>query len=178
MKNLFIFLSMFLLFSLESYTQNELIFEKSDSVLKDKNQIYSATKMFIAEYWKSAQNVIQNDDKDGGVILVKGLIKIYCGSGLTSGLNLLYSYAIKFLIKDNKYKIIIYNITPEMNISTKYSYLSPDICNNCEFPGVFKSNVYRKDWERLQLYFPKEMNTIITNFDKYIKSDSKTNSDW
>ena len=34
-------------------------FEKIDSVSKNKSQIYSDTKMFIAEYWKSSKDVIQ-----------------------------------------------------------------------------------------------------------------------
>lgn len=36
-----------------------------------KNELYSITKMFIAKTWKSANNVIQNDDKDAGQILVR-----------------------------------------------------------------------------------------------------------
>ena len=52
--------------------------EKIDSVNKTKLQIYTDTKMFIAEYWKSAQNVIQNDDKDAGVILIKGSTTKFC----------------------------------------------------------------------------------------------------
>ena len=35
--------------------------------------IYSDTKLFIGNYWKSAKDVIQNDDKEGGIILLKGI---------------------------------------------------------------------------------------------------------
>ncbi len=35
-----------------------------------KTHLYSATKMFIAEFWKSAKDVIQNDDKEAGIILI------------------------------------------------------------------------------------------------------------
>ena len=55
-----------------SYSQTNFQWEKIDSVNKSKAQIYSDTKMFIAEVWKSANSVIQNDDKESGLILVKG----------------------------------------------------------------------------------------------------------
>ena len=56
-----------------AFSQTDFKWDKVDSVSKNKGQIYSDTKMFIAEFWKSAQNVIQNDDKEGGMILLKGV---------------------------------------------------------------------------------------------------------
>ena len=58
------------------FSQTDFKWEKIDSVPKTKYQIYSDTKMFIAENWKSVQNVIQNDDKEAGLILVKGTTSI------------------------------------------------------------------------------------------------------
>ena len=81
----------------QGFTQTNFKWEKVDSVAKNKAQIYSDTKMFIAEYWKSAQTVIQNDDKEGGMILVKGTTD-YSFSPMwlvTSKYN--YSYSVKFL---------------------------------------------------------------------------------
>lgn len=56
-----------------SFAQTNFKWEKIDSVAKTKSQLYSDTKMFIAETWKSSKDVIQNDDKEGGVLLIRGI---------------------------------------------------------------------------------------------------------
>ncbi len=71
MKKMLFFIAASLI-TLSSIAQVDFRWEKIDSVDKSKSQIYSDTKMAIAELWKSAQSVIQNDDKEGGMILVKG----------------------------------------------------------------------------------------------------------
>jgi hypothetical protein len=47
--------------------------EVTDSSKKSASEIYSETKMFIAKTWKSSNEVIQNDDKEAGIILVKAI---------------------------------------------------------------------------------------------------------
>ena len=54
------------------FGQQNFQWERTDTISKTKSQLYADTKMFIAEEWKSAQNVIQNDDKETGSILIKG----------------------------------------------------------------------------------------------------------
>jgi len=89
--------------------QTNFVWEKIDSCNKTKEQIYSDTKMFIAENWVSANDVIQNDDKETGSILVKGtitqteIVTMYSHEWV-------FSYTVSFLIKDNKFKIKIYNV--------------------------------------------------------------------
>ncbi len=86
--------------------QKDFKWEKVDSIQKSKSEIYADTKMFIAETWKSAKDVIQNDDKESGVILIKGKSSIYTPFML-NGYTYVYSYTITFKMKDNKYKINI-----------------------------------------------------------------------
>jgi len=62
-----------LLIIASAFGQSTFRIERVDSVSKTKSQIYSDTKMFIAETWKSANDVIQNDDKENGMILIKGV---------------------------------------------------------------------------------------------------------
>lgn len=94
------------LFSITIIGQNTYKIEKTDSLNKNKNQIYSDTKMFIAETWKSAKDVIQNDDKENGVILVKGSF-IEKFSFMMGEYIYIYNYNVTFKMKDNKYKIIL-----------------------------------------------------------------------
>lgn len=176
MKKLSIVLLLaFMLIGIKSFCQDVYKFEKTDSVKKNKNQIYSDTKMFIAEYWKSAQSVIQNDDKEGGMILIKGNISIQAGSGAGSG-PWPYSYTIKFLIKENRYKIVISNITPELFPGTNKR--SPEICNGCEFPGAFKIDMFKAKWKDVQANFPIEMQKIMSDYSNYLQKESKANGDW
>jgi hypothetical protein len=51
---------------------NEDIFIKIDSVPLSKETLYAKAKEYIAYSFKSAQNVIQLDDKDNGKIIAKG----------------------------------------------------------------------------------------------------------
>ena len=54
------------------FGQENFKWEKSDTIPKTKSQLYSNTKMFIAENWKSAKTVIQNEDIEAGIIFLKG----------------------------------------------------------------------------------------------------------
>ena len=106
-----ILLSILLFFLLfPAFGQKPFAFEKTDSLKKSKTEIYSLTKMFITDYWKSANNVIQNDDKETGVIQVKGLISLSYSVGMGLKCQYEYDYAVTFRQKDNKYKIEVYNV--------------------------------------------------------------------
>lgn len=65
-----------------TFGQINFRWEKIDSVAKSKSQIYSDTKMFIAETWKSSKSVIQNDDKENGAVFIEGTVEKIGGTGL------------------------------------------------------------------------------------------------
>lgn len=140
MKNIFI---LFLFaFSFNSYSQ--LISENKDYVLVDsidltKEEIYSKTKYFIADAWVSANNVIQLDDKENGVILLKGtkVASIFWTVMRTYEYKYYFDYTIEFRMIDGKYKISIKNINNSKsylvgtNIEYKKLYLSYNSMENC-----------------------------------------------
>jgi hypothetical protein len=66
---LFILMSLFLTMTINLFSQSNFKWERVDSCGKTKDVLYTDTKIFIADSWKSAQNVIQNDDKDGDNII-------------------------------------------------------------------------------------------------------------
>jgi len=99
-----------LFITFQSFSQTNFKWEKTDSFNKTKDQIYSDTKLFIAQEWKSAKAVIQNDDKDGGIILIKGIYTNYIPYSLGYGWDYVYDYTITFMMKDKKFKIIIDNV--------------------------------------------------------------------
>jgi hypothetical protein len=81
---------------------------------KTKEQLYSDSKIFVAIAFKSAQNVIQNDDKDGGNIIVKGIVpaKIVNKFGYTH--EYLYRCTITLMFKENKFRIKVNNVSCEL----------------------------------------------------------------
>jgi hypothetical protein len=147
--------------------------EVVDSLSKTKNQIYSDTKMFIADYWKSAQSVIQNDDKDAGMILVKGSTRQPTSVGLGT-LYFWYSYTVKFLMKDNKYKLIVENI--HYSSGPNSSWNSYSVSASDENPGITKSGLSDKSWNMLMLNLRTEMQSIVDSYQTKIKVVAK--SDW
>jgi hypothetical protein len=107
MKQLISFV--FILSSCILSAQSNFHWDVIDSVAKTKAAIYSDTKLFIAETWNSAQNVIQNDDKEGGVILLKGIAKV----SSTFQMNVheyAYGYTVKLYQKEGKFRIVIENV--------------------------------------------------------------------
>lgn len=156
--------------------------EKMDSVSKTKAQIYTDTKMFISEAWKSAKNVIQNDDKDGGVILVKGISSPKVNVMLST-LEYFYEYTVSFKMKDGKYKVTIDNVYCEsMSDGRKMNscvLIQPfdggeDNCTAPVWGGIPK----KKSVEVVNA-LRSELQSIIDSYEKYIKNPANTaSSDW
>lgn len=174
MKKTLLVLSVIVCFFVNIGTAQE--WEKIDSVQKSKEQIYSDTKMFIAEYWKSAQNVIQNDDKEGGTILVKGSLKTI-NRGAYKTQSLIYSYTVLFLIRDQKYKIVVKNVQYMgcdcKDVSSANVWENKELNIQSEFPGIWKSNTSKVSWEILMDEVKSYLQQILTEYDKYIKSPSQ-----
>ena len=103
-KILLLSIALFLIYSASA--QADFKWGKIDSIPKNKSQIYSDTKTFISGVWKGSDKIIQNDDKKGGIIVVKGKsIQIFnfalCPYEYT------YEYIVTFKMRDGMYKITI-----------------------------------------------------------------------
>lgn len=76
-----------------------------------KDQIYTSTKIWIAENFKSAKSVIELDSKEDGIIIGNGIIQYPC-----SGMDCLTKsgwkvpFTMRVDIKDQKFKISFSNI--------------------------------------------------------------------
>ena len=150
-----------------------------DSIPKSKTQIYSDTKLFIGEHFKLSKNIIQNDDANGGVILIESIINQYVGNGLDTK-KFCYSYNVKFLMKDNKCKIIINNIRyksgPGLDKSWNISKLPfGSNLDNGMYPGYIESDLDRKDWMNLKISIEKELYLLAESYIKYIEFTNHNN---
>jgi hypothetical protein len=70
----------------------------------NKDAIYAKSKEWIATFYKSARDVINMDDKESGLIKLKGI------STTASDKNISYtSYDMYIYIKDFKYRVVVDN---------------------------------------------------------------------
>ncbi len=75
-----------------------------DSSVK-KNELFNRAKAWFIQYYKSANDVIQMQDKDAGIIIGKGVFEFgFNPSTLSDRTTIYVSHTIKIYVKDGKYK--------------------------------------------------------------------------
>lgn len=80
----------------------------------DKKTLYKASKLCIIELFNSAKDVIQLDDPESGIIIVKGLSEQMVTTNYKKNKTITQTatlrYTLKIQAKQNRYKIDIYQI--------------------------------------------------------------------
>lgn len=166
-----------------SNAQTNFKWDIMDSIPKTKSQIYSDTKIFIAKTWKSAQNVIQNDDKESGNIIIKGS-SIQKVNHSMNVFTYIYNYTVTFKMKDNKYKIIIDNVYCESAIPVGQAKF--DIIKIEPFDGEYVKgetsmmNVTLPEKKAVTMItaLKSELQLIADEYIKSMKTASSDNEDW
>lgn len=181
MKKQLIFVCVIGMMAVQSIGQTNFKWDKVDSVNKTKSQIYSDTKMFIAQTWKSAQDVIQNDDKETGSILIKGSTKQSITYGV-SPYNYFYNYTITFLMKDNKVRIILENVTCS-NMFITGSNVTVSCLPTFEgenYPNTESSmsNLSKKKQRELMFNLKNDLQLIVDSYTKSVKAPSVLTKEW
>ena len=73
---------------------------------KTKNEIHVQANQWVAKNFKSANDVIQMNDKDAGKIIVKGGFEITTKFAGVMQNNIVY-FLLDFSFKDNKYRYVM-----------------------------------------------------------------------
>lgn len=165
------------IFSL-SYCQDNFIWDKIDSIPKTKDQLYSDSKMFIAEVWKSAQAVIQNDDKENGVILIKGSTKFNYPMFMRS-IDLYFNYKIIFMMKNNKIRVILNDVYCNSVYCSTFEWPKMPVAD--EYPktkGLISTGVSKNNYLEIMKILKNELQTIVDSYLVYMKKTSVTQSNW
>lgn len=148
--------------------------ESIDTLEKSKTEIYNATKLFIVDAYRQANSVIQLDDKDNGIIILKAKTQQIFGKGL-SHYELWYDYTIKFQFKDNKVKFTIENVIPDCT-GTMKMFANKDLSIHDVYPGMKNSGLFEKDWNMLMNGLKAEFKSVQ---DLYLqKMKEKPNGAW
>ena len=170
----------FILIGLVSFGQSNFKWDViTDSLENNKSELYSKTKLFIGETWKSAQDVIQNDDKEAGVILIKGV----------SVQNLYYqmndhrwtfNYTIKFMIKDNKCRILIEDVYCSAARVAQYEWPHMPVSDTYpESKGLKITGVNEERYLTIMTSLKLELQSIADSYTAAVKKPLVTNdSDW
>ena len=163
-----------------AFGQANFQWEKMDSVSKAKSEIYSLTKMYIGETWRSAQNVIQNDDRESGSILVKGA-SIQKFSFMGGVYVYVYNYSVTFRMRDNKYKMTLDNVFCEsayMDGGTSITKIQPFEGDNCPETGTFSApGLPKKKAILMMSTFKQELQTLVDGYPAYLNK-AKGKDDW
>lgn len=76
-----------------------------------KDQIYSQTKIWIAENFKSAKAVIEHDDINSGTLIGNGILPYPCsGMDCIAKGNWKVPFKMKVDVKDNKFRLTFTNL--------------------------------------------------------------------
>lgn len=97
-----------------------------------KDQLFAASKMWIAQNFKSAKAVIEYENKDEGVIIGNGNMQYPCGKGFTCMLKADWRtpFTMKVETKDGKIRLTFSNI----HLAWPASYRSGISTSAADFP--------------------------------------------
>lgn len=108
MKTIITTLSMIMLI-LSAFAQSNFVWDETRTDLDfDKAELYEKTKDFIAKTWDESQTVIQKDNPDEGIIVLKG-VSVQHKTYEMDLYKWTYAYTTKFAIDERKVRIVIDN---------------------------------------------------------------------
>ncbi len=109
-----------------------------------KDQLYKQAKIYFVESFRSANHVIQLDNKEDGMIIGKGEAEMLVISGIT-GFEGVMRFSIKIEVRPERYRLTIYDIGNEdRNMG------SPYYGNQGTYDGYFLREKYYKKSGRVR----------------------------
>jgi len=139
-----------------------------------KSALYLNAYEWFAKSFNSPKDVIKMQDKDGGVIISKGVIRVYRKGRLHSGE---FNYTMSFYAKPGRYKYEITNIFHHSDPSVEGVKLAGGNIKN-EKPDCRKIFMPPKQWKDFKNQVHSSILNMITSFNDYMKSSSTKNDDW
>jgi hypothetical protein len=147
---------------------------------QSKDQIYSKTKLYVADTWKSANDVIQNDDKEAGLILLKGSTMqnlVY----QTLDHKYYFSYTIKLYQKDDKARMTIDNVNcTNVIVTGNYDWAKPPVADAYpEDKGMKLTSMTEKNYLKLMEMLKSDIQLIADKFKSdMVKPLATENDNW
>jgi len=165
----------------QKINEDTLSFFYSDIVAVDSipaQVLQSRARLFLTENFKSAKDVIQIDDKDGGIIVGKGsFIPVFKSTGLGSALTSrgFVKFYLKLQFKDGKFK---YTFSDFVHVSDDgESTYGGSLANKKPQCGYF--GLARPYWHQIKSYTDTNVIDLIDRLIRTMRSselNGKSNS--
>ena len=146
--------------------------------------LYNRGKIWFANTYVSANDVIQLDDKVSGLIIGKGVFryepKVFNASARTVGV---IRYTVKLFFKDGRYKYEIGNFNHESTSVSSYGGIDFGlITSESECPNPKRgmgSSWNNKVWNDIKSQIDDNVKLLVSNIkDGMTKEVESNNSDW
>ena len=150
----------------ENSENTDLSIEFSKVIYTDsvgKTKLYVTINDWFATNFKSANDVIQMADKEAGIIIGKGNFSYYYENDKTlfsnySGFTGYIEYTIKVYIKDNRYKVEIFN----------FSHKSTNVSNSLSLGRITKTVPIATTYKMImQRYYEDVWSNMIPKIKSY-----------
>jgi hypothetical protein len=176
-----LFLIIIILCSMQGFTQKSDtaitytgIIKTNDSTLT-KDNLYLKGKEWFVSSFKSANDVIQLDDKENGMIQGKGCFSYYSNvkyMGQNQGSGYI-NFTIKLWVKNGRYKYEFSNFIHTSNGTT----LDMGLITSADIPDVKQLiNFYTKLWNDIKISIQSHIAEFIKPLNE--KMNEKTNNGW
>ena len=180
MKN--VFLIIFLaVFYLQTFAQNRLPdaqrFDYTEVINVDsmkKDLLFGYVKVWLGKNYKSANSVIQVEDKETGKIIVKAITSTYIETWAKKHDGGKVDYILEIDVKDNKVRLHFYNYVHDC-YNCKGNGSGGSLLNEKPACGTF--SLLKKYFESIKDQADDERILIINRFKEEMKK-IKTNNDW
>lgn len=142
-----------------------------------KDALYSSIHdWFIANY-KSANDVMVTSDKEGGLIVGKGVIIYDYGKTTYSCYKGYIKYTIRVTIKDNRYKVELENFYHTVNLGNSAACALGDITTAAIYTdkGIAKS-LHNTVWADIKAKLDKFSNDIYSSIEEQTKKSKTGNN--
>jgi hypothetical protein len=154
------------------YTYQDVV--KIDSTTKQ--QLYQKTRSWILENLKSADNIIDLDDKQQNTLNASGVLlldKQYFGPfGATSYANAKLSFKVSFQFKEGRFKYTFSNFIYTADLNSKNGFVRV-ITSSLE-----ELSVDPKVKEPVLNDVNTKMQALLLHLKKFVSSNNPTESDW
>lgn len=141
------------------------------------DQLYSKSKLFISESYKSSNDVIQLDDKANGIIVVKGIYHWKYGN-----VDVTIYHTLKIFTKNGKYKIEISDFRSELS---SQSPGQPGFKTDSDLEDLHNHMVHgvTQGWSKkvvLDTYLKVDLLTkeILDRFQQKMLEEDEIRKDW
>lgn len=173
-----ILFTLFFLFTCLFLRAQGVVVSETKEVVASASQLYGFTKMFVADTWTDANEVIVNADETAGIMQVKAITRLEVPQLFgVMGCVYDYSYAVKFRIKDNKYRIEVYDVNciraKQVGSGSSLDVPLIEYFDGEQPKGKTKSmgkGASKEEAKKMMDDLRSEFNGIISLYAKYIES--------